>query len=271
MVLPGLTVIFVYSFFFHGSKFAFWMFKIFENSWLSLIFILVMSYFIGILFIGISDCSGFFKTYYTDTPEKYQKRAKETIEKIYSSIDNQTLWEIEQKQGDKFFQIRERYIIFTQSCGNFAWACITSVLLILISDGMNNRGNICAVLLLIILFLLSLIGYAGFRFRQRDWDDLIIGKECTKIQLDSKLYPFKKRLELFMNGKIDWVQLKSVIIVYAVVGFLFLILAGYLWWTQGSPPYYRDAGVAVVGGIIGSMAYAALEKVLWKRDPEKQQ
>jgi hypothetical protein len=67
MVLPGLTVIFVYSLFFKGFKFVHLALILFRNSWISLIFLLATSYLIGVFFIVFSDKTRLFKTYYTRT------------------------------------------------------------------------------------------------------------------------------------------------------------------------------------------------------------
>lgn len=168
MVFPGLMVILVYSLFFNEPAISLHWFLIYQGiPWLSLILVLALSYLIGILFIGISDLTRIFRTFYTDKPEDYQKRVKAFIDRTFSGGN---------EKGKKFLQIRERYVIFTQACGNFAWACITSIYIIIMAQcsGKDPIVNLYAALLFLLLLFATWIGHIEFTKRQIGWDNLFI-------------------------------------------------------------------------------------------------
>jgi hypothetical protein len=47
------------------------------------------------------------------------------------------------------------------------------------------------------------------------------------------------------------------ILLFAV----FAVLSVYFWWAETQAPYFREAGIAIVGGFGGSAIYASWEKL----------
>jgi hypothetical protein len=68
-----------------------------------------------------------------------------------------------------------------------------------------------------------------------------------------------------MDLKIDMEHFRSLIGFYIFVGLLFAILVTYFWLTSDQPAYFRDAGIAITGGFVGSLIYALWEKVFVKK------
>ena len=176
MILPGFIVIFVFSkLFYEQIEPSLWIVSIIP--FLSLIIILSLSYLIGILFIGLSDTLRIFKTYYTPTANEQRKKVKGYYERL-SATHNQ-------KAIKQFSQIRERYIIFMQTCGNFGWACIISIITI----GVTHPSVIFtdlkySLIIFLILLLFSGMGYYKFKKYLKNWDDLILNIDedsCTRI------------------------------------------------------------------------------------------
>lgn len=170
MVFPGLTVLLIYWISIKEPiKHFFWIFADSDLNFLPLLFVIALSYVISILFIGLSDWAGCFRTYYTKDPENYQKRTKDIIEKL-STYPYRAC-------GNKMLQIRERYVIFTQSCGNFGWACFFSAVIFCLSD---NNNKFWFALFFIVLSATSWIGYDQFKTRQVGWDKQFLNDDYEK-------------------------------------------------------------------------------------------
>jgi hypothetical protein len=173
-VLPGFTLFFVCSLLFHDPmRIVHRLLMSPEISWFSIILIFLISYFVGVLLIVLSDMTQFFKTYYTINPEDQQKRVKRFYEELSCHFQN---------NKKEFSQIRERYVIFMQTCGNFSWVFIILILPIAHACACSNDGNSFPLLLLfVILLALSITGYCIFRTRLIDWDNLFLSYQCEEM------------------------------------------------------------------------------------------
>ena len=175
IVFPGFFVI-ITTLFFIGRRFHIYSIFSTEISLLLVFLILGFSYFIGILFLFLSDATGFCKTYYTDKSIDMRKRTKAFHEKLETGY-----WH---KEGikEKFANIRERYIIFMQACGNMAWASLSILIICLITFFMHQH---LIFLLFVIPLCLSNFGYCHFRKYLQDWDKLFLNNTCMTSYEDS--------------------------------------------------------------------------------------
>jgi hypothetical protein len=166
IILPGFIVI-ITLLTFWGRLFL--LGSIFSNeiSFLLIFLILGLSYFIGILFIFLSDVTGFCKTYYTETGNLMRERTKKFHETIVNEPKGEKI------PHERFANIRERYIIFAQTCGNMAWASLTIIFYgFVLAFGYNKIAFLLPFYWVLLVF--SVLGHCHYQINLENWDDIII-------------------------------------------------------------------------------------------------
>lgn len=59
----------------------------------------------------------------------------------------------------------------------------------------------------------------------------------------------------------NWTKAKLTIAFCILLLAVFAVLSAYFWWAGTQAWYFRDAGIAIVGGFAGSAIYASWEKI----------
>jgi hypothetical protein len=172
-------------------------------NWILYIFLFGLCYIIGfgLMMVGeflgqyLKFLKGRYLTYYKESPESQQKR----LLGFYESLTNQNT-------KDKLSKIRERYVVFMQSCGNCCVALIFSIILFIVKlvfiyniltnytflfhlspwyfFHLKNEIVLAIVLTIsmILLFVVLDYGYCIHKGRLKSWDDFVIGGETTHYQ-----------------------------------------------------------------------------------------
>jgi hypothetical protein len=164
------------------------------------IFLFGLCYIIGFSLMMMGEflgqyLNGRYLTYYKESSESQQKRTLE----FYENLTNQNI-------KDRVSKIRERYVIFMQSCGNCCMALSFSIILFTIKlifiyniftnytflfhlspwyfFHLKNEIILAIVLTICMIFLLGVLDY-GYRIhkgRLKCWDDLVVGGKTIHCQ-----------------------------------------------------------------------------------------
>lgn len=166
IVLPGFLVIIV-TLFFWNQKYLKYIISSSLSQLLLIFLLLGISYEIGILFLFLSDRTGICKTFYTKDSNLFREITKNFHEKCANTYP---------KNKEMFANLRERYIIFTQTCGNMTWASSIIIFIILIHYFTRFRNPYDGIFLTIfsIILVLTISAHSFFQRYLEEWDNKII-------------------------------------------------------------------------------------------------
>jgi hypothetical protein len=147
-------------------------------SFLIVFVILGISYVLGILLLLLADRTRICSTFYTATPTEQREqsiRFYRTLSLVY-------------KDEERIFaNMRERYIIFMQTCGNMTWTSIISLFIVLfsyilrkhLSQEINDfwHNQIFLIIFFAIIAIFFCIGHYHFKDYLKDWDKIIIDRK----------------------------------------------------------------------------------------------